>query len=108
MPADFSFRDHLARQAEWSRNTFGPARRVRGICQHIRKEADEVEQSDGDLSEWIDVVILGLDGCWRSGASPDEIIEALVAKQARNEARVWPDWRGKGEDEAIEHVRTGE
>jgi hypothetical protein len=52
------------------------------------------------------VVILALDGAWRSGASPDQIIAALVAKQAKNESRTWPDWRSAAPDQAIEHVRT--
>lgn len=32
----------------------------------------------------------------------------LVAKQERNEARDWPDWRTVPEGQAIEHIRTGE
>lgn len=104
----FDFRAHLARQAEFSLRTFGPGSRVRGVADHIRKELAEVEKSNGSLDEWIDVVILGLDGCWRSGVSPDEIIAALVHKQAKNEARKWPDWRTMPADKAIEHDRTGE
>lgn len=34
-----------------------------------------------------------------------EIVAALGAKQARNEARAWPDWRTAPPDRAIEHVR---
>jgi hypothetical protein len=75
------------------------------VTDHIRKELYEVEKSEGDLSEWIDVIILALDGATRSGASPEEIVAALVEKQARNEARQWPDWRTFSEDEAIEHSR---
>ena len=31
---------------------------------------------------------------------------AIVAKQARNEARTWPDWRTAPLDRAIEHDRS--
>lgn len=102
----FDFVAHLARQAEFSACTFGPGARVAGVCDHIRKELTEVEASGGDLKEWVDVIILGLDGAWRSGATPQEIIAALVAKQAKNEARTWPDWRTVDPNKAIEHQRT--
>ncbi|CUJ97964.1 Protein of uncharacterised function (DUF550) [Achromobacter sp. 2789STDY5608615] len=102
----FDFVAHLARQAEFSAHTFGPGARVAGVCDHIRKELIEVETSGGDLKEWVDVIILGLDGAWRSGATPQEIIAAIVAKQAKNEARTWPDWRTVDPNKAIEHQRT--
>lgn len=102
----FDFVAHLARQAEFSARTFGPGARVAGVCDHIRKELIEVETSGGDLKEWVDVIILGLDGAWRSGATPQEIIAAIVAKQAKNEARTWPDWRTVDPNKAIEHQRT--
>ncbi|EFV84107.1 hypothetical protein HMPREF0005_02849 [Achromobacter xylosoxidans C54] len=102
----FDFVAHLARQAEFSARTFGPGARVAGVCDHIRKELIEVETSGGDLKEWVDVIILGLDGAWRSGATPQEIIAAIVAKQAKNEARTWPDWRTMDPNKAIEHQRN--
>ncbi|MFY3630658.1 dATP/dGTP pyrophosphohydrolase domain-containing protein [Achromobacter xylosoxidans] len=104
----FDFVAHLARQAEFSARTFGPGARVAGVCDHIRKELIEVETSGGDLKEWVDVIILGLDGAWRSGATPQEIIAAVVAKQAKNEARTWPDWRTVDPTKAIEHDRGGQ
>jgi hypothetical protein len=104
----FDFVAHLARQAEFSARTFGPGARVAGVCDHIRKELIEVETSGGDLKEWVDVIILGLDGAWRSGVTPQEIIAAIVAKQAKNEARTWPDWRTVDPTKAIEHDRGGQ
>lgn len=97
---------HLQRQREWSERTFGPGARAAGVIDHIRKELIEIESAPEDLSEWIDVVILALDGAWRSGASSQEIAEALAAKQAKNESRVWPDWRTADPDKAIEHDRS--
>lgn len=34
------------------------------------------------------------------------IIDAIKAKQAKNEARDWPDWRTRDPDKAIEHVKV--
>lgn len=97
---------HLARQRQWSHATFGPGPRTKGVCDHIRKELAEIEADPADLGEWVDVIILALDGAWRTGAEPQEIIAAVKAKQARNEGRRWPDWRTADPDKAIEHDRT--
>ena len=84
---------HLYRQKEWSEKTFGPGERTEGIIDHITEELEEVKANPTDLSEWIDIVILALDGAWRVGGTPKQIVETLIFKQAKNEARVWPDWR---------------
>lgn len=99
---------HLHRQRQFSLNTFGPGQRTSGVCDHIRKELLEIEAAPNDLSEWIDVVILALDGAWRTGATPQQIAEALLSKQHRNERRTWPDWRTADPNKAIEHVRGGD
>jgi hypothetical protein len=67
-------------------------------------EIADAEPGTERLGEWIDVLIAALDGCWRSGASPHEIVDALLAKQGRNESRKWPDWRTADPSKAIEHV----
>ncbi|GGA99938.1 hypothetical protein GCM10011491_30240 [Brucella endophytica] len=100
--------DYYARQIEWSRNTFGPGTRTAGVIDHIRKELIEIETEPTDLSEWIDVVILAMDGFWRHGGSAKDLMPRLLAKQRKNFARKWPDWRTMSEDEAIEHDRSGE
>lgn len=104
----FDMLAHLKRQAEFSAKTFGPGARVEGVTDHIAKELREVRESGGDLSEWVDVIILAFDGAWRSGASPAQIIDAMVAKQTKNEGRKWPDWRTAPANKAIEHDRSGE
>lgn len=101
----FSFYAHLQRQRKWSKATFGPGSRAKGVVEHIRKELREIEADPSDVEEWIDVVILGLDGAWRAGATPQQIIAKLIAKQTKNEKRAWPDWRTMSADQAIEHVR---
>lgn len=97
---------HLHRQRAWSRQTFGPALRTKGVIDHIKKELIEVEAHPTDLSEWIDIAILALDGAWRHGYEPEQIVAALEAKQTKNENRIWPDWRTLSEDQAIEHDRA--
>ena len=104
---------HPKRQMAFSRATFGPGERMRGVIDHIRKELDEVFDSAGDPKEWTDVVILALDGLTRSllsaGYSVDEAADlacrGIVHKQAKNELRDWPDWRTADPNKAIEHVR---
>lgn len=97
---------HLVRAIEFSGRTFGPGARTAGVLAHIRKELLEIEAKPDDLSEWINVAILAFDGAWRAGYTPDQIVAALAAKQAKNEARTWPDWRTASPDAPIEHVKV--
>jgi hypothetical protein len=96
---------HLHRARDFSLKTYGPGIRTKGVIDHITKELKEIEKDPTDLKEWIDVVILGFDGAWRAGYTPEEIVEALEAKQTKNENRKWPDWRDADPNKAIEHVR---
>lgn len=96
---------HLYRQRAFSKATFGPGERTAGVINHIRKELLEIQADPLEISEWIDVILLALDGAWRAGYSPEEIAAALMAKQDKNENRDWPDWRTSAPDKAIEHVR---
>jgi hypothetical protein len=104
-PVPFDFLAHLRHQRVWSEKTFGPGDRTEGVVDHIRKELDEVLATPSEVTEWIDIIILALDGAWRTGHQPEEIIAALVAKQEKNESRKWPDWRTAEPGKAIEHVR---
>ena len=64
----------------WSLRTFGPAARTRGVVSHIRKELVEILAAPDDASEWADLLILALDGAWRAGHDPADIIVAVRAK----------------------------
>ena len=99
---------HLRRQRAFSERTFGHGTRSKGIIDHIGKELREIEAAPHDLTEWVDVVILALDGAWRAGYTPEQIAAAIAAKQEKNEGRTYPDWRTMDPDKAIEHDRTGE
>jgi hypothetical protein len=96
---------HLHGQRQFSLKTFGPGARTKGILDHIRKELAEIEEDPSDVTEWADLLLLALDGAWRSGHEPEQIAEAIKAKQAKNEQRKWPDWRTADPNKAIEHVR---
>jgi len=93
----------LERQKEWSIKTFGNSKRTLGIIRHIEKELKEVEEKPNDLTEWIDVIILALDGYWRHGGNTENIMNILQAKQDNNFTRVYPF--PKSEDEPSEHIR---
>lgn len=82
---------HMEAVIPWSEKTFGPGRRTKGIINHIKSEILEIEANPSDLYEWMDIVILGLDGAWRAGYSAREIAEALEEKQRINFEREWPE-----------------
>ena len=95
----------LKRQKVWSLRTFGEGPRTEAIVKHIEKELAEIRQKPFDLTEWIDVLQLALDGYWRHGGEPDAIMDYLQAKQNVNCTRAWPAAIG---GEPTEHDRTGE
>jgi hypothetical protein len=106
--------EDINEQIKWSRVTFGPGTREQGIIDHIKKELKEIEQAsneDDKLEEWIDIIILGIDGAWRclepgSGDQKGQkIIGRYLRKMAENFNREWPDWRNFKQNQAIEHVR---
>lgn len=97
---------YYARQIEWSRATFGPDKRTGGIIDHITKELREVAADPHDLSEWVDLIILAMDGFWRHGGTAEDLMPRLLAKQQKNMARKWPDWRTMSPERAIEHDRS--
>lgn len=97
--------EHLAHQKLWSELTFGPGLRTGGLIDHIMHELVEIAEDPTDLYEWVDVIILALDGAWRAGWEPQEIIDAIKAKQAKNETRIWPDWRTQSDGRAITHIK---
>lgn len=107
-PKYFSLYRHLIRQREASYVNFGPPRGTppsAGVIDHLKKELVEVAADPDDRYEWIDIILLGFDGLFRQGYTPQEIIEALIAKQDKNEKRVWPDWRTYDPAKSMQHVR---
>jgi hypothetical protein len=95
----------IGRFAAWNLHTFGPGMRTAGTVDHIRKECREIEANPTDPKEWVDIILLGINGLVRQGHTPAQIIAEIHGKHAVNEARTWPDWRNHP-DSAIEHDRT--
>lgn len=101
----FDLADWFDAKARWSAEVFGPEtgpQRYEAVVAHIRKELVEIERDPADLEEWCDVVMLAMDGAWRSaGADGAAFVAMLEGKHAINLVRVWR----RGDDGVIEHVR---
>ncbi|MDL2401278.1 dATP/dGTP pyrophosphohydrolase domain-containing protein [Rhizobium mayense] len=97
----------LADFAAWNLATFGPGPRTQGTIDHIRKELVEIERDPTDPAEWVDIVLLGLNGLIRLGYTPGQAIGLIRSKLTVNKARQWPDWRDTDPHKAIEHVKGG-
>lgn len=102
---EFDFAKFMEDQRKFSEKTFGPGLLTKRITSHIRKELKEIEETPEDLEEWCDVILMALDGAWRTGATSRQISEMLLRKQRDNIEREWPDWREVPQDEPIEHIR---
>lgn len=94
-------RDHRA----WSEKTFLTTTAT-GITKHIEKECVEVRKWPTDLEEWIDIMILAVDGYWRHGGLPEELLPRLRAKQRKNIGRKWVSTGNP--DDPVEHDRSDE
>ena len=82
----FDLVEHLRRQKDFSLRTFGPGARTKGVIDHIRKELAEIEAAPDDITEWVDVIILALDGAWRWGIDAETIASGI--KELRSRAGV--------------------
>lgn len=89
-------------QKRWSLRTFGPGKRTLGITRHIEKELMEIRANPDDLEEWVDVILLAIDGYWRAGG--EDLVLDLYTKQYKNFNRSYPPV-GVPEDQPIEHLR---
>lgn len=100
------FVDYVRRHRAWSEQTFGTQPRTAGLLAHIEKECREIAQHPADLEEWVDVIILAIDGACRNGHSDEAIAEMLNAKLEKNKKRQWV----VSNDPAVpnEHVRGDE
>lgn len=104
MPCELA--EFLRAQMAWSRKTFGPGLRTIGILRHIEKELREISDAPTDQMEWIDAMLLAMDGYWRAGGEPEMLLTLMRQKQRRNFAREWPPVQP--EDQPCEHVRSTE
>lgn len=97
--------DYIEKQIEWSKVTFKDHPNIDSILDHIRKELKEIEQNPTDPYEWIDLIILAIEGAWRiANLSEHGIEQYLIQKQLINKQRNWPDVTTFPKGKAIEHV----
>lgn len=89
----------------WNLKAFGPGTRTEGTLDHIRKELNEIEADPNDPEEWVDVVLLALNGLMRLDYTGDQILDLIDAKIRKNVERTWPDWEKADPNKAIEHVK---
>jgi hypothetical protein len=99
--AQFEFNRFMEERREWALKQF-PTQSCESVCRHIEKELTEIRACNTDLVEWIDVVLLAMEGYCRSGGNASDIFSAMKAKHAVNLTRKWQKPNG---DEPIEHVR---
>ena len=86
----------------WSKETFGCGIRTEPILKHIEMEVQEVRDSKGeDPYEWIDIIILALDGALNAGFTPEEIAFFLRNKFEKNKNRAYK----KNDDGVFLHVK---
>ncbi len=90
---------------KWNLRTFGPGERLSGTVKHIKKELKEIEKEPHDLIEWVDVILLAMNGAFRHGHSGQDIIEAIHKKVEINKNRVWANWEETPEGQPITHVK---
>lgn len=95
---------HFFDEKAWSRGEFGEE--YEGVLGHLTKKLNEVTAKPADLEEWVDIILLALDGASRhAGATGVDFVAALQAKHQKNRAR---RWRASGEDGVMEHDRSEE
>lgn len=104
---NYELTDIITNQKTWSKETFGEGPRTEGVLRHIESEIAEIraEQvgTSAHLEEWVDIIILAIDGAWRSGDwTPEEICAMLEAKQLKNRHR---QWKRTAPDEPSFHVK---
>ncbi len=106
-----NFTNRLSRVVRWGRETHGEGDKQERLLNHIALEIEEVRESEGSPTEWVDLVILALDGLTRSYGDVTPLIAATKAaeeierKWDKNTTRDWPDPKKHPDDKPMEHIR---
>lgn len=109
----------LKDQLDFSITTFGGGERKKAVIDHIKKEIIELEETKDAASEWVDIILLAIDGLLRAEKYNTQLKHGplindqaailaavgLINKLSKNRTREWPDWRDCDPEKAIEHVR---
>ena len=88
---------------EWSDKTFGEGDRFRGTSSHLREEVEELIESNGNLDEFADCLMLLLDLGRMRGFNTCDLMSATALKLEINKERKWgkPQPCGK-----VNHIRA--
>jgi hypothetical protein len=87
-----NIKEYVEQQINWSKSTFADHPNLDSILSHIEEEIAEIRENPTDPYEWIDIIILALEGAWRiAGLTPEEVALYLRSKQEINSQRSWPD-----------------
>ena len=73
----------------WSDNTFGKDRDFKGPLNHLKLEIEEVIESEGKISEFIDCFMLLLDSFRKVGGNEEILLQGLKNKLDINKLRKW-------------------
>jgi len=87
--ATFDLIGHLVQQREFSESAFGPGENTALIAEAM---LPELSTEPHQLGDWLNIVLFGLDGAWRTGADPAQICQALADRLVELRSRAWPDW----------------
>lgn len=86
------FNTYLERHVEWGWKTFGtPAegRGPKGPLDHVLKEVQEIMANPSDVTEWVDAIILTIDGFIRAGGTGEVLKLDRVCYLAGVERATW-------------------
>jgi Protein of unknown function (DUF550) len=97
--------EYVRRQREWSLKTFGEGLHTGPITEHIKKELVEITEAPTDLMEWVDVMILAMDGYQRAGGEPEDLMGLLERKHQINLTRKFPPME---EGKVSEHIKEAD
>lgn len=85
--------DYLVRHLEWGWATFGTPQDGRGPLgplDHALKEVEEIQANPTDIVEWVDAIILTIDGYFRAGGDAEVLKLERIAYLASVEYQSWP------------------
>lgn len=84
-----------------SRKQFGEGKRTGSLTKKISQELEEVIAQPDDLEEWVDILILAMDGYWRHGGTSEWLLHDLHNKLCVVAERTYPK---TDEDTPVQHV----
>lgn len=83
--ASLNFETFLLEWMQASARFYGPGELTAQKLRDIADDINHIHEHGPSILFWIDIMLEALDGCWRSGYTPEQIVEGmrsvLVVKQ---------------------------